>query len=227
MVAENKLLGENSARIISQMLAGARILAPKEPYLVARGGKLPPAEAKPLGFLLLKDGAQPVEKGSTVLWTRDQRLQVLAVLLDSDIGNSATEHNDRTWATGDVFELFFKPRPDKPDYFELHLTPEEITLQLHVPSQEELTQHPLEDMFCQTGFKVRTELFQSGQGSGWLALMDIPFAGILVEESLAGASFAVCRYNYNKAWPDPEISSTTRFPKGGGFHQPAFYHKII
>ena len=57
--------------------------------------------------------------------------------------------------------------------------------------------------------------------------MDIPFAGILVEDSLAGSSFAVCRYNYNQTWPEPEIASTVRFPKGGGFHQPRFYHKMI
>ena len=55
-----------------------------------------------------------------------------ALFHDSDIFNTAKVNNERTWTTGDVCEFFIQPA-GQDDYFEFHVTPEGITLQLHLP----------------------------------------------------------------------------------------------
>ena len=123
-------------------------------------------------------------------------------------------------------ELFFKPTAARTDYFELHLTPESLTLQLHVPSVEGLTKTQFEKMFHQSQIVVKTEKFKTPEYKGWMGYMDIPFEGILLDCGIDAATFTVCRYNYNDSWDAPDICSTTRFPKGG-FHQPDYYHKMV
>jgi hypothetical protein len=225
-VSNNINLGENGHAFIRKMLTNSVILEPNGLYKIYEGDFPPPEQAAILGFRILKDGTEPREKGGTVIWTHAGRLRVLAVFEDSDVHNSATEHNDRTWATGDVMELFFKPTAARTDYFELHLTPESLTLQLHVPSVEGLTKTQFEKMFHQSQFVVKTEKFKTPEYKGWMGYMDIPFEGILLDCGIDAATFTVCRYNYNDSWDAPDICSTTRFPKGG-FHQPDYYHKMV
>jgi hypothetical protein len=65
-------------------------------------------------------------------WT-SSRLVVLAEIPDQDIFTLATGPNQRTWELGDVFEIFLQAE-DRSDYVELHVTPPNFRLQLHIES---------------------------------------------------------------------------------------------
>ena len=80
-------------------------------------------ETPQLGFL-------PAE--IRVGWT-SSRLVVLAEIPDQDIFTLATGPNQRTWELGDVFEIFLQAE-DRTDYVELHVTPPNFRLQLHIES---------------------------------------------------------------------------------------------
>jgi hypothetical protein len=67
-----------------------------------------------------------------VAWT-SSRLVVLAEIPDHDIFTLATGPNQRTWELGDVFEIFLQAE-DRTDYVELHVTPPNFRLQLHIES---------------------------------------------------------------------------------------------
>jgi len=168
--------------------------------------------------------AEPAERGRAVLNVEDNAFHVSAVLEDSDIFNTAKQNNEKTWTTGDVLEFFIQPAGRK-DYYELHVTPEQITLQLHIPVTERSRKIEFEDCICDIGIigKVRKDV----PANRWTAEMIVPFSGIGVTGTeLDGSRFAICRYNYNKKWEEPEISSTRFFPKGT-FHCPPEWHVLV
>lgn len=64
-------------------------------------------------------------------WRHDALL-VFAELSDVDIFTRAARHNDRFWELGDTFEMFLQP-PGGTSYVELHVTPNNLRLQLRFP----------------------------------------------------------------------------------------------
>jgi len=56
-------------------------------------------------------------------------LHVSAEMRDDDVFNDATQHNQRTWELGDVFEIFAR-RDDEERYVEVHVTPDNVRLHL-------------------------------------------------------------------------------------------------
>lgn len=168
-------------------------------------------------------GELPAERGAGALAVEDGALHVCAAFEDSDIGNSATENNTKTWLTGDVLECFVQPAGTG-DYYEFHVTPEGITLQLHLPPIERFRTIPFEQEICEAGLKAKAQKFP--ERNLWCGELIVPFKGIgLNRDKLNGTRFAICRYNYNKNWSEPEISSTGLFP-GGTFHCPSQWHRI-
>src|SRR5262249_11711185 len=64
----------------------------------------------------------PKLRGKTrakLLWDRDY-LYFFADMEDQDLFADVTEHDGAIW-TNDAFELFFRPGPDKPGYFEFEV----------------------------------------------------------------------------------------------------------
>jgi hypothetical protein len=57
---------------------------------------------------------------------------VLAELDDVDIHSRGERHNDPLWDLGDVFEIFVR-QTARPDYFEFHVAPNGVTVDLHYP----------------------------------------------------------------------------------------------
>jgi len=62
----------------------------------------------------------------TRIYAEADGLVVLAVLENGQIYNSADSFNQKTWRTGDVFEIFTQVSPDL--YYEFHVTPENQNL---------------------------------------------------------------------------------------------------
>lgn len=176
-----------------------------------------------LSLRAFKGGGIPRERGVGTLLVEPEALHVYAAFEDSDIGNSATENNTKTWTTGDVLECFVQPSGCD-DYYEYHVTPEGITLQLHLPPIERFRTIPFEQEICEIGLKAQARKFP--ERNLWCGELVIPFEGIaLTPGKIAGTRFAICRYNANRSWSEPEISSTGVFP-GGTFHCPSQWHLI-
>ena len=145
-------------------------------------------------------------------------------LYDSDIFNTAKVNNERTWTTGDVCEFFIQPA-GQDDYFEFHVTPEGITLQLHLPPVSRMGSVPFEKQIFESGMTHRVQVRR--EENYWYAVMCIPFAGMRITEKEAwGSRFAVCRYNYSHGQEKPEMSSTAYFPDTG-FHNPSRWHRLV
>ncbi|MDO5582420.1 MAG: hypothetical protein Q4G69_14955 [Planctomycetia bacterium] len=166
-----------------------------------------------------RDGSAPVEPGTAQLICDGENLIITADFTDSDIGNSAVKNNEKTWTTGDVCEFFFQP-VGREDYYEFHVTPNGITLQLHIPKLELLRVLPFEEKLFESGFKSEAKV----EKGHWTAKMIIPLSSLGKNVKFEGSLFAVCRYNYNKNWDGPEQTSSTPLPTS--FHSPSEWHKI-
>lgn len=164
-----------------------------------------------------------LESGCGTLVLEDEAFHVYAFFSDRDIYNVARKDNERTWETGDVCEFFLQPY-GKDDYFEFHVTPDNITLQLHLPPVEKQGSIPFEKQIFNSGLKTKTEV--NRLKNYWYSEMTIPFTGLeITKKQVANSRFAICRYNYSHQWEKPEISSTAYFQKGG-FHDPTSWHKL-
>ena len=182
--------------------------------------RLPPCT----GGLVLRDyrtGAGPKERGVGAMEIADGEVRAYAVFEDSDIFNTATADNEKTWVTGDAMELFFQTR-GREDYLELHVTPEEKRLMLHISDYRTHREIPFEEKTFSGPVRVRTRILR--ERKLWCAEIAFPFelAG-LAPESVPGSRFAICRYNYTR--PEPEITSPRLLPDTG-FHYPPGWHVI-
>lgn len=176
-----------------------------------------------LTFIRLQDRRTPDENGAAALTLESEALRISAAFRDTGIGNSARRNNEQTWLSGDAMECFLQV-PGHNDYFEFHVTPENYTLQLHLPSAEGRTALPFEQKLCDAGIQTRTRIERDSDL--WCGEIIVPFAGIgLTDELTDGLAFAICRYNYNEPDPVPEISSTVRFA-GETFHAPEEWHRL-
>lgn len=184
--------------------------------------RLPPSS----GALVLRDyrtGAVPKERGVGAMEIAGNEVRACAVFEDSDIFNRATADNEETWVTGDAMEFFFQTR-GREDYLELHVTPEEKRLMLHIPDYRTHREIPFEEKTFQGLVRVRTRILR--EEKLWCAEIVFPFelAG-LTSQTVSGSRFAICRYNYTRPDPEPEITSTRLLPDTG-FHYPPGWHVI-
>ena len=138
----------------------------------------PPTEyilGTPLFFVNYLDGTAPAEPAAAMLTFADGHLKAYAAMCDSVIRNDATHDNGHTWETGDAFEFFFQPKY-REDYYEAHVTPEQIRLQLHIQDYRTFRGVAHEQKICDIGLSVKTQIFHDR--NLWLAEMDIPCAAM-------------------------------------------------
>jgi len=178
-----------------------------------------PRKSGELPFYLLGTAAAPDEAGAAVVYGDAEMMTFEGRFEDADVFNHAVRNNEKLWRTGDVMELFLQPDHRSEVYYEFHLTPDGITLQLHfdsVPTAFELASH-----LCQTNMEAeatRTEI-------GWNGKFRIRAADFgITDWNLV--RFAVCRYNYTTGREAPEISSSEIF-MSGGFHQPKLWRQVL
>lgn len=169
-----------------------------------------------------RDGRDPGFRPATVrvTWSA-QSLDVIAELQDDNVFSRSTDHDQRMWELGDVFEVFLQVLGES-RYVELHVTPNNTRLHLAMPgvggrSGPGVKPLTLEQMMVSPP-AFESEVTRSRRG--WIVRASIPADVLGLEKFAAGmrlrASF--CRYD---AAPDGgEILSTTASHPVISFHRP-------
>jgi glucose/arabinose dehydrogenase len=173
----------------------------------------------------------PALRGKTkakLLWDRDY-LYFFADMTDADLFADVTKHDGAIWEN-DTFELFFRPGPDKPGYFEFEVNAANAVLDAFFPKRDLKTAI---NFIVNGDFKVETKVKLRGTlnkrddvDQGWSVEGRIPWADFLRAggrpEPGEQWRFNLCRCNYNKD-RDVELTATAPF-KAKPF--PEFFHLI-
>ncbi|HEX4349240.1 MAG TPA: carbohydrate-binding family 9-like protein [Verrucomicrobiae bacterium] len=145
---------------------------------------------------------------------RENSLCVFAELEDVDIFTHATAHNQRMWESGDVFEIFLQPA-GSPSYVELHVTPNNLRLQLSFPDTVTLRRAQAENVFDRLILPdgaFRSHTWLDPENGEWYVHAEIPPALVCGDDHLpAGGKwrFSFSRYDYSHGRHEPVISSTS------------------
>ena len=185
-----------------------------------------PVEVASGDILLLHPHKSPEslkEGGCSCLIAGEDALLLYVLFQDSDIFNTAVSNDQPTWEMGDVVEFFIQ-LPGHVDYYEFHVTPDNVTLQLHLPCNEKQYILNYGDNLFDGGLKSYVQVCH--ENNFWYVEMEVPYAGLGISRSEAdGSRFSVGRYNYSRKWDKPEISSTSDFGNSG-FHSPECWHVL-
>jgi hypothetical protein len=154
----------------------------------------------------------------------DDALYFAATMTDTELRAFGTKHNDRLWL-GDVFELFFKPLADRPEYYEFQVNPRSTILELAFLYRgfDFATLAARPPMGMHAVAVVDGTLDQPGdRDRGWSVEGRIPwsiFAPTGGRPAL-GASwrFALCRYDYGPGKTKPVLMSSAPLTQAS-FHR--------
>jgi len=182
------------------------------------------SRAQPFALVDLWDKSPPGDRGPMyALWDAEY-VYFACDFTDSDLYAKVMKHDGKTWYD-DVFEVFLKPAEGETPYFELHITPGNVTMDLKVPHPGDHTfeeQIKWESKFSAAAHLKGTLNTPGDRDEGWTAEMRIPWAAFapVAEPPKAGDRwlFAGCRYDYTAHEDGPLHFSTARF-KFLGFHR--------
>jgi hypothetical protein len=144
----------------------------------------------------------------------DDALYFAATMTDNELRAFGTRRNDRLWL-GDVFELFFKPFADRPEYYEFQVNPRSTILELAFPKRgfdfATLAARPPMGMGAVAA--VDGTLDQPGDTDrGWSVEGRIPWSIFTPTggrpEPGAVWRFALCRYDYGPEGTKPVTMSS-------------------
>ena len=147
-----------------------------------------------------------------LLWDREA-FYFFAEMTDHDLFADLTDHDAQTWLN-DVFEIFLKPSPEAPGYYEFQVSAAGTVMDMFLPDQQS-GGYPLlksrDSFHLTTGVQRRGTLNQrTDRDQGWTVEGRIPWIDLLptggrpnVDEAW---SVALCRYDY-KQGAEPELSS--------------------
>jgi len=148
---------------------------------------------------------------------READFFVFAELRDADIFTFAKENQQRLWMLGDTFEIFLR-HPDQETYFEFHVAPNNLKLQLRFPDTQVAARVGRSQRFEEVmveGDPFVSQTWVKPEIQRWFVLAQI--SGQLFEqnENLLGSkwSFSFCRYDYTRGQNVPVISSTSAHTK--------------
>jgi hypothetical protein len=165
---------------------------------------------------------EELECGLVYTGWKDSDFFVFAELTDADIFTFAKEPGDRLWRLGDTFEIFLG-RSDQEAYYEFHVAPNNLKLQLHFPDAQAAgwvgrTQR-FEDLMMK-GDAFVSQTWVKPEMKRWFVLGRVPGKLLEPKGELAGArwSFSFCRYDYTRGEEVPVISSTSPHTKAD-FHR--------
>jgi uncharacterized repeat protein (TIGR03806 family) len=159
-----------------------------------------------------------------LLWDREY-IYFLAEMEDGDLFADVKERDGKTWFN-DVFELFFKPAVDKPGYYEFQVNATGTEMDMFIPerSRDAYDKYIKADEFDFDSQVVRRGTLneREDKDQGWTVEGRIAWSGFLktggrpaVDETWR---LALCRYDYNKAFGEPDLSTCAPLTKPS-FHQ--------
>ena len=165
-----------------------------------------------------------------LLWD-EKYLYFFAAMQDQDLFADVTEHDGETWSN-DVFELFFKPAADRPEYYEFEINAAGTILDMLVRGRGSNIAELVEQSLRRDEFHVEVKVVTRGtldnrddRDNGWSVEGRIPWSdfGHTGGSPAAGDkwSFALCRYDYTLE-AEPELSTSAPLSTRS-FHQVADY----
>lgn len=166
-----------------------------------------------------------------LVWDREG-LYFAAEMTDADVRAFGTKHNDSLW-NGDVFELFFKPSTDRPEYFEFQSNPKSVLfesafLERNRPTEPIPTAKPLGMSAVAV---VRGTLDRSGDSDqGWTVEGRIPWSAFAPSFAPPEAgtiwAFALCRYDYYGPEKTPPVLMSSAPLTQPSFHRFEDYGRL-
>ena len=167
-----------------------------------------------------------------LLWDREH-LYFFADLEDADLFAPLTEHDARLWEN-DVFELFFKPDEKAPGYYEFQVNAAGAVLDMFIA---ERGKKQFDEMKADGPFHVKAAVVRRGtlddrtdQDEGWAVEGRIPWTDMLRTGGRPAENeiwrFALCRYDYDRKWPEPELSTCAPLVSKASFHWHEEYARL-
>lgn len=148
-----------------------------------------------------------------LLWDRDH-IYFWAKLGDRDLQATIQERDGQTW-NDDVFEVFLKPSMQFGGYYEFHVTPANVQMDLYIPERSPNAYHEyrLKDTFdFQSAVHVQGTLDnRKDVDQGWelefrLAWNDFAATGGRPEPGEIW-TFSLCRYDFDSQESEPTLTS--------------------
>jgi len=148
-----------------------------------------------------------------ILWDRDY-IYFWALLEDSDLQSTVKERDGKTWED-DVFEVFLKPSLSHSGYYEFHVTPGNVQMDLFIPQRaaNAYSMYRSADSF---DFKSAVRLDgtlenRSDVDRGWeievaVAWKDFQPTGGRPEPGERW-TFSLCRYDFSSVKSEPHLTS--------------------
>ncbi len=178
-------------------------------------------------FINFDKSEKLLEGGIAEVAVNNDSISFFALMEDSDVFSKAKGRYDYTWELGDVMEVFLIADCNKKEYFEFHIAPSNATLELKIPNVEDLLadKYPTTHYFYNSNITTENGTFNQSNISGWWGKINVPFETIGFNGDFTSFRYSICRYNYNKIWNKPEMSSIVKH-KTSSFHEPTAWIKV-
>lgn len=147
-------------------------------------------------------------------------LLIRAAMDDAHVFTHATADNQRMWELGDVFEIFLMLE-GRHDYAELHVTPQNHRMHLHLPGPEgrppaNLKPLPFETMLQPVSFSSEAR----ATPTGWAIAARVPAHALNRKTFRKGDRLRVSFGRYDATPGKSPILSTTAAHLTRAFHRP-------
>lgn len=166
-----------------------------------------------------------------LLWD-DDALYFAASMTDAELVAFGTKRNDTLWL-GDVFELFFRPSDNRPEYYEFQVNPKSVILELPFPKRD-TTQFLKLAALPPSGYKAVAQidgtLDRPGDvDRGWSVEGRIPWTTFAMTGGRPAPGsvwrFALCRFDYGPKGTEPVLMSSAPL-REPNFHRLEDYGRL-
>ncbi|MEN8663075.1 MAG: hypothetical protein ABF322_04390 [Lentimonas sp.] len=164
------------------------------------------------------------------VYAQGDGLIVLAILRDRSIKNTAHGFNQKTWTTGDVFEIFIEVSPVL--YYEFHVTPENENLLLRWDpnhfQQVRRGEAQFESALIESPDFIQSVATINAERNYWTIYAFIPYHRLdpdVVPENL-NWRIALARYDTTVGKPVPILSATPDLTEEN-FHDRVKWHPLF
>jgi Carbohydrate family 9 binding domain-like len=161
----------------------------------------------------------------------DDALYYAGSMTDTELRSYGTKRNDTLW-DGDVFELFFKPSAEKPEYFEFQANPRMLVFEMNFPKRGDyggnFSEAPI--LGSKAVVALNGTLDQPGDRDlGWTVEGRIPWSAFANGKAKPKPGdewfFALCRYDYGPQGTKPVLMSSAPLTQPN-FHRYEDYGKL-
>ncbi|WP_165249882.1 carbohydrate-binding family 9-like protein [Paludisphaera soli] len=154
----------------------------------------------------------------------DRYLYYAAEMDDAELRAFGRERNDHLWE-GDVFEMFFKPGEDRPEYYEFQVNPLATVFEVAFPKRGPLGRAFRDEppLGHEAAVALRGTLDRPGDADeGWTVEGRIPWSAFAATGGKPKPGdawrFALCRYDHGPEGTKPALMSSAPLTKAS-FHR--------